>query len=73
MLDTVFPSLTLGAGNLIIPVTINLHCITCVSQYSIKLYKLSYGNTKIQNKQILWPLVREQTIPIERPPLVDEI
>jgi hypothetical protein len=23
-------------------------------------------------KQILWPLVRKQTIPTERPPLVDE-
>jgi hypothetical protein len=25
------------------------------------------------NKQVLWPLVRERTIPTERPPLVDEI
>jgi hypothetical protein len=28
------------------------------------------GNT---NKQTPWPLVRERTIPTERPPLVDEI
>jgi hypothetical protein len=26
-----------------------------------------------QNKQTPWPLVRERTIPTERPPLVDEI
>jgi hypothetical protein len=25
------------------------------------------------NKQTPWPLVRERTIPTERPPLVDEI
>jgi hypothetical protein len=28
---------------------------------------------KQTNKQTLWPLVRERTIPTERPPLVDEI
>jgi hypothetical protein len=27
----------------------------------------------IKNKQTPWPLVRERTIPTERPPLVDEI
>jgi hypothetical protein len=26
-----------------------------------------------QTKQTPWPLVRERTIPIEQPPLVDEI
>jgi hypothetical protein len=26
-----------------------------------------------KNKQTPWPLVRERTIPIERPPFVDEI
>jgi hypothetical protein len=26
-----------------------------------------------ENKQIPWPLVRERTIPTERPPLLDEI
>jgi hypothetical protein len=26
-----------------------------------------------KNKQTPWPLVRERTIPTERPPLVDEI
>jgi hypothetical protein len=29
--------------------------------------------TKKQNKQTPWPLVRERTIPTDRPPLVDEI
>jgi hypothetical protein len=28
---------------------------------------------KVLNKQTPWPLVRERTIPTERPPLVDEI
>jgi hypothetical protein len=28
---------------------------------------------KKKNKQTPWPLVRERTIPTERPPLVDEI
>jgi hypothetical protein len=32
-----------------------------------------YKMQKQQNKQILWPLVRKWTIPIERPPLVNEI
>jgi hypothetical protein len=27
----------------------------------------------IQTKQTPWPLVRKQTIPTDRPPLVDEI
>jgi hypothetical protein len=27
----------------------------------------------LQTKQTPWPLVRERTIPTERPPLVDEI
>jgi hypothetical protein len=27
----------------------------------------------MQNKQTPWPLVRERTIPTEKPPLVDEI
>jgi hypothetical protein len=34
------------------------------------------GQTTIQDKQTKqtpWPLVRERTIPTERPPLVDEI
>jgi hypothetical protein len=30
-------------------------------------------NTNKQNKQTPWPLVRERTIPTDRPPLVDEI
>jgi hypothetical protein len=29
--------------------------------------------TSQTNKQTPWPLVRERTIPTERPPLVDEI
>jgi hypothetical protein len=28
---------------------------------------------KTKNKQTPWPLVRERTIPTDRPPLVDEI
>jgi hypothetical protein len=31
------------------------------------------GNEVSKNKQTLWPLVREQTTPTERPRLVDEI
>jgi hypothetical protein len=31
------------------------------------------GHYKQKNKQTPWPLVRERTIPTERPPLVDEI
>jgi hypothetical protein len=31
------------------------------------------NNNKQTNKQTPWPLVRERTIPTERPPLVDEI
>jgi hypothetical protein len=43
--------------------------------------RINYGSLTIQqnirfnktNKQTPWPLVRERTIPTERPPLVDEI
>jgi hypothetical protein len=41
--------------------------------------KQTYRPVKVQNinthtqKQTPWPLVRERTIPTERPPLVDEI
>jgi hypothetical protein len=31
------------------------------------------GSPKQTNKQTPWPLVRERTIPTDRPPLVDEI
>jgi hypothetical protein len=31
------------------------------------------GALEVKNKQTLWPLVCERTIPTERPPLVDEI
>jgi hypothetical protein len=31
------------------------------------------GENKKTNNQTPWPLVRERTIPTERPPLVDEI
>jgi hypothetical protein len=51
---------------------------------NLKSYVLSFSSEcsaphviyhiKVQkNKQIPWPLVRERTIPTERPPLVDEI
>jgi hypothetical protein len=40
-------------------------------------FKLKMGfatdNTQIHISQTPWPLVRERTIPTERPPLVDEI
>jgi hypothetical protein len=32
-----------------------------------------HGLNKQKQKQTPWPLVRERTIPTERPPLVDEI
>jgi hypothetical protein len=32
-----------------------------------------YTNANKKTKQTPWPLVRERTIPTERPPLVDEI
>jgi hypothetical protein len=32
-----------------------------------------YSNKNKTNKQTPWPLVRERTIPTDRPPLVDEI
>jgi hypothetical protein len=32
-----------------------------------------YSNKKKKKKQTPWPLVRERTIPTDRPPLVDEI
>jgi PBP1b-binding outer membrane lipoprotein LpoB len=34
---------------------------------------VSSAQTKKNKKQIPWPLVREGTIPTDRPPLVDEI
>jgi hypothetical protein len=43
---------------------------------NLKSYKTSrvYEVKHIQQtKQTLWPLVRERTIPTDRPPLVDEI
>jgi hypothetical protein len=31
------------------------------------------GSHGLKNKQTPWPLIRERTIPTDRPPLVDEI
>jgi hypothetical protein len=33
----------------------------------------SFAPRIVTNKQTPWPLVRERTIPTDRPPLVDEI
>jgi hypothetical protein len=33
----------------------------------------TYSNYQTQQKRSPWPLVRERTIPAERPPLVDKI
>jgi hypothetical protein len=41
---------------------------TCTSQ---SRFPIKIQQTK--NRQTPWPLVRERTIPNERPPLVDEI
>jgi hypothetical protein len=35
--------------------------------------KHNFSKTDEQTKQTPWPLVRERTIPTDRPPLVDEI
>jgi hypothetical protein len=56
-------------GNLHSGVTADLHG----HLFSIS-YTLVYSyTTKTKQKQTPWPLVRERTIPTERPPLVDEI
>jgi hypothetical protein len=42
--------------------------------WNAKCVELNVGARQhIQTKQTPWPLVRKQTIPTERPPLVDEI
>jgi hypothetical protein len=58
-----------------------LHCINMVEEewrlnvnktdLVMKQKDTSYQKQK--NKQTPWPLVRERTIPTDRPPLVDEI
>jgi hypothetical protein len=46
------------------------------SEMSVEFQQTTLRHTredKNTNKQTPWPLVRERTIPTERPPLVDEI
>jgi hypothetical protein len=51
-----------------------VECVT--ASFSLSPIDFFYcTETKIltKNKQTPWPLVRERTIPTDRPPLVDEI
>jgi hypothetical protein len=40
---------------------------------SVQLFKENIIGVASTTKQTPWPLVRERTIPTDRPPLVDEI
>jgi hypothetical protein len=43
------------------------------SDRTIRILSRYLDDNKNKQKQTPWPLVRERTIPTERPPLVDEI
>jgi hypothetical protein len=56
-----------------------VHRIKCFEESPVHIFIIrlhSYISTQIHQhilKQTPWPLVRERTIPTDRPPLVDEI
>jgi hypothetical protein len=57
--------------------TVSRHVVTSVAYTQFTPGEAAAGfdtiTNKQTNKQTPWPLVRERTIPTERPPLVDEI
>jgi hypothetical protein len=56
-----------------------LNVETCVRSMQVSIinmfntYRSGFVRVTQKTKQTLWPLVRERTIPTERPPHIDEI
>jgi hypothetical protein len=50
-----------------------LHTNTQLKYKQIKTKQIRSQSYTTQTKQTPWPLVRERTVPTDRPPLVDEI
>jgi hypothetical protein len=55
------------------PLTVSVSSIQLTLLPDSRFTIIKKNKTKKKNKQTPWPLVRERTIPTERPPFVDEI
>jgi hypothetical protein len=60
-----------GISNAVVKTTIN--SLPAINSLKMRMHPFIASDAHKQNKQTPWPLVRERTIPTDRPPLVDEI